>query len=101
MVKQGKIKSSYGMMRVREVLKGKEEREAFEKALENVEDAYYNKVGDFSIKIIFEEPKYKAVVKCLKDISFINNIAKRNNIYLDRPNDEVSYFIYSTSKILL
>lgn len=104
MEKQKTFENSYCIMRLREVLEEKDEKEKFEEALDNVLRVYYytfNKVGN---NLNFEElysSKDNKLFECLDDVSIICDIAKKKSIYLDRPNDKVSYFIYLLSKYFL
>lgn len=101
MLNQEKIKKSYGMMRLSEVLRDESERREFEKALENITAVYYENLRNFNTRNAFDNlkmSKYREMAKCLKDISLICTIAQKNKIYLDRPNDDISYFIYLASK---
>lgn len=97
MLNQEKIKNSYGMMRLSEVLSDEFERRTFEKALENVSNVYYKNFGNSKVKNGFKNLKMSSrgeIASCLRDISLISKMAQRNKIYLDRPNDDISFFIY-------
>lgn len=104
MEKRYALENSYGIMRVREVLKDEKEREIFEVALGNVlciyYDRYYNKDTrlPFNSLNLLEDEELKLHIK---DISTVYNTAKNNRIYMDRPYDNICSFIYEAAKVLL
>ena len=104
MEKRCEFENSYGIMRVREVLSDGKEREKFELALNNVLCIYYDKyyAKDTSLPFnslnLLEDEELKLHIK---DISTIYNTAKNNRIYMDRPYDRISSFIYRAAKVLL
>lgn len=104
MERQKTFENSYCIMRIREVLEEKDEKEKFEEALENVLRVYYSTFNKVENNSSFEElysSEENKLFECLDDILVICNIAKKRSIYLDRPNDKLSYFIYSISKYFL
>ena len=104
MEKQYALESSYGIMRVREVLKEGKEKDRFDVALSNILDIYYNKYYKMDIRAFFNPfglISDEELRSHFEDISIIYNTAKKNRIYMDRPNDKISSFIYGAAKILL
>lgn len=104
MEKRGVFENSYGIMRVREVLRDGKEKEKFELALNNVLCIYYDKYYDKDTKIPFNSLNLlgdEELKLHIKDISTVYNTAKNNSIYMDRPYDNICSFIYKAATVLL
>lgn len=102
MEKRNGLEKSYCIMRIREVLKEKEEKESFENALQRISNLPYE--FDFygmDIKSTLEylyKLKYSTFSKYIEDVNLIVDLARKNYIYMDRPYDKPSYFIYLAYK---
>ena len=96
---------SFGLMRVREALKEANEVKSFSNAYNVVLDGFDNEYSNIDSRLFFD-PSYmnkhrKELRKYFKYAILIFKLAKKYNIYLDRPNDPISAFVFGIANCCL
>lgn len=90
-------RESFGMMRVREVLREAKEVRDFENAYDVLAKTYYNGFEHTDARL-FLNGEYvigqQELKKCFVYANYIFKLAEAYNIYLDRPNDPMSCFVF-------
>ena len=95
---------SFGLMRVREALKEANEVKDFSNAYDVVLNVFDNEYSNIDSRLFFSSifmiRHSIELRKCFKYATLIFKLAKKYNIYLDRPNDPISAFVFGIANCL-